>query len=148
MTFSDKEKWILILLIFKTTQTGKNMPMKMKQAVCEFLRNKICPTINYDQWLQIEKDINKTKTEVMDLMYEGMKVATSSSKLPPEVQKMFSEADLGELDTKVKGELSKIDFGKLKKVLDKLPKETRKELEPMFENIETLAGEYAMEKKD
>jgi len=144
---NNREKWIFILTVLKTSQTGKAMPLKMQQGVLEFLRKKICPDVSYDDWLSMELDIKKAKSEVMGLMFEGMQAATSNKSLSPEAQKMFSEAELGELDTKVRGELEKIDFGKLKKILEKLPDNERKELEPMFENVENLAGEYKIEKK-
>lgn len=141
MKLTNREKWLFILTAFKTTNTGKNMPLKMQQDTCEFLRKKLCPEIDYPEWLEMEKDLNKFKTEVMDFMFEATK-ASSGAKLPPEARKMFNEADLGSFDSKVKGELSKIDFGELKKALEKLPKDKRKELEPMFENVENLAGQY------
>lgn len=143
---NNREKWIFILTVMKTSQTGKSMPMKTKQGVMEFLRKNLCKDVSYEDWLSMELDIKKAKSEVMDLMFEGVQYATKN-KLPPEAQKMFSEADLGELDTKVRGQLENIDFGKLKKILEKLSEKERKELEPMFENVENLAGEYKIEKK-
>lgn len=143
---NSREKWVFILTVLKTSQTGKAMPTKTRDGVMEFLRKNICPDITYDDWLEMDHDIKKAKTQVMDLMFEGVQYATQN-KSSPEAQKMFSEADLGELDTKVRGELEKIDFGKLKKILEKLPEKERKELEPMFENVENLAGQYKIEKK-
>ena len=142
MALTGREKWLFILTVFKTTQTGKMMPLKMQQAVSEFLRKKIAREISYDEWLQMEYDIRKIKSEVMDLMFEGMQAATSDTALPPEARKMFDEMELGDLDDKVRSEVQKIDFGMIKKALESLPKKQKKELEPMFENVEKLAGEY------
>ena len=148
MTLSPREKWMFVLTVFKISQTGKAMPLEMQQAVTEFLRKKVCPELSYDEWRDMEIDIRKIKSEVIDLMYEGMQAATSDTKLPPEAQKMFSEIDLSELDNKTRGAIKQIDFDKLKKALDSLPKDKKKELEPMFANIENLAGEYKEEGTD
>jgi len=142
MGLTSREKWLFILTTFKVTQTGKMMPLKMQQAVCEFLRKKIAREVNYDEWLQMEYDIRKLKREVTDLMFEGMQAATSDTKLPPEAQKMFNELDLANMDNKVRSDVSKIDFGILKKALESLPPKKKKELQPMFDNVEKLAGEY------
>lgn len=141
MKLTNREKWLFILTVFKITHTGKNMPLKMQQDTCEFIRKKICPEIDYPEWLEMEKDMNQIKSQVMDLLFEATKASTGSE-MPNEARKMFSEAELGEFDSKVKGELAKINFDELKKALEKLPKDKRKEIEPMFENVEQLAGEY------
>ena len=142
MKLNEREKWMFILAVMKTSQTGKSMPMKMNVAVCEFLRERICPNISYDDWKQMEYDIREVKSQVMDLMLKGMEVASGKSRLSPEAQQMFSEIDLAKLDTRVKKELKKINFTKLKKTMLGLPEEQQKEIEPLFEAIEDLSGEY------
>ena len=89
-------------------------------------------------------DIPRTtaKAQVIDLMFKGMEVASGKSDLPPEAKKMFNDMDLAKLDSKVKTELKKIDFDKLKEIMKNLPEKERKALEPMFESIENLAGDY------
>jgi len=142
MTLSAREKWMFILTVLKTSQTGKSMSLKMQQALSEFLRNKICPEIDHDEWLQMEYDIREIKARVMDLMFKGMDVASGKSTFTPEAKKMFSEMDIEKLDSKVKSELKKIDFDKLKKSLLKLPKKEQDEIQPLFESIENLTGDY------
>lgn len=142
MTLSDREKWMFILTVLKTSQIGKSMPLMMQQAISEFLREKICPKIDYDEWRNMELDIREIKAKVMDLMFKGMAVASGKSNMPPEARKMFSEMDLAKLDSKAKTEIKNIDFDKLKKILLSLPKDQQKELLPMFESIENLTGDY------
>ncbi len=142
MTLTDREKWLFILTMMKMSNTGKSMPLEMQQAVCEFLKEKICPSIDYKVWEKMEYDIRDIKAQVIDLMFKGMEVASGKSDLPPEAKKMFNDMDLAKLDSKVKTELKKIDFDSLKKILKNLPDKEREALEPMFESIENLAGDY------
>jgi len=131
----------------KTSQTGKSMPVEMQQGICEFLRNKICPEIDYKTWEEMEFDIREIKTEVMDLMFKGMEVASGKSNQFPEAKQMFNETEMAKLDNKMRGELKKIDFDSLKKILEDLPEDKKKKLQPMFESIENLTGDYFKDKE-
>lgn len=145
MKLNDREKWMFILTVIKTSQTGKSMPLDMQVAVCEFLREKICPTISYEGWKQMEYDIRELKAEVMDMMFKGMEVASGKRKISPEAKEMFSELEMAKLDSRVKQEIKKIDFDKLKKSMKKLPNKEQEQIEPLFEAIENLTGEYFKE---
>lgn len=147
MNLSDREKWLFILTVMKTSQTGKSMPVEMQQGICEFLRGKICPEIDYKTWEEMEYDIREIKTEVMDLMFKGMEVASGKTNALPEAKQMFNETEMAKLDNKMRGELKKIDFDSLKKILDDLPEDKKKKLQPMFESIENLTGDYFKDKE-
>jgi len=147
MNLTDREKWLFILTVMKTSQTGKSMPVEMQQGICEFLRNKICPEIDYKTWEEMEFDIREIKTEVMDLMFKGMEVASGKSNQFPEAKQMFNETEMAKLDNKMRGELKKIDFDSLKKILEDLPEDKKKKLQPMFESIENLTGDYFKDKE-
>ena len=142
MQLSEREKWMFILTVMKTSKTGKSMTLEMQVAVCEFLRERLCPSISHESWKEMEYDIREIKAQVMELMFKGMEVASGKSQISPEARKMFTEMDLAKLDSKVKKHLKNIDFDKIKKSLTGLPKDKQDELQPLFEAIESLTGEY------
>jgi hypothetical protein len=142
MKLSEREKWMFILTVMKTSKTGKSMTLDMQVGVCEFLRERLCPSISHESWKEMEYDIREIKAQVMELMFKGMEVASGKSTMSPEAREMFSEMDLAKLDSKVKNTLKKIDFDQMKKSLTGLPKDKQDELQPLFEAIESLTGEY------
>lgn len=148
MTLTEEMKWLYILTVIKTSQTGKILSLEQKQAIEEFIRKKICPSIDYKKWLEIEKDMIKMKTEIMKLMYEGMVSSIGKGGLPKEAKEMFEQADLARLDDSMRGSIRELDFDKIENVFNELPEEQRKYLEPMFKEVKKISEQYKQEKKN
>jgi len=147
MKFTGKEKWLYYLAVLKTSQTGKILTLEQKQIISDFIRKKICPEIGYDEWFEMEKEMIKLKTEIMNLMYEGMQ-SSISGKISEEAKKMFNESDLIKLDESMKESLSSLDFEKLQVVFNMLPEKERKDLEPVFKQVKKMSEDYKKEKKN
>src|SRR3990167_3529680 len=68
--FTDKEKWICILTIFKTSQFTKLIPKQARQTLEDMLRKKFCQQIDYEQWRDIEYQIIKLSKTVQSYYFE------------------------------------------------------------------------------
>lgn len=146
MNWSEKEKWISYLSILHTSETFKRLSMEQKQIISEFIRKKIAPNIDHNQWLEIEKDLIKFKTEMINMFYEGMRVAIGG-KMTSEAKEMFKPDEIAELDRSMKEGLETLDFNKMQEIFDKIPESERKEFAPVFEQIKKMTEEYKKEKK-
>jgi len=147
MKLTEREKWLYYLTVLKTSQTGKILSLEQKQAISEFIKTKIYPKITYDEWREMEVDMIKMNTQIMDLMWEGMQTSIGG-KLPREVEQMFKVEDIAKLDNSVRDSLSTIDFEKLQGVFNQLPEKQRKELAPMFKKVKDISEQYKKEKKN
>lgn len=144
MVLSEREKWLFVLTVMKTSKRAKDLPIELKQEICEFIRKREAPSINHDEWLKMEYDIRDTKDKVMILLQQGMSMAIGEGdKLPPEVRKMFSEEEFAKLENvSRKSDLLKdLNSGDLIKDLDKLDK-------PELEKIKATILEYLREKDE
>jgi hypothetical protein len=136
VTLSSREKWIFVLTVMKTSQMGKAMPMKMKQATCEYIRNKMCKDIDYPEWLKIEYDIKDLKGKVMDILMKGVDHAMGEAiKLPPDAQQVFDEAEFARFDDAVREEMKNIDLEELMKNLPKDKSKQMGKIKELFEKV-------------
>lgn len=79
-TFTQRECWIAVLTIMKTSQNAKSMTKEQRQVLEEYIRLHHCPEISYDEWLEIEKNIIQTKNLVMGTLIKGVFKALGATK--------------------------------------------------------------------
>lgn len=78
---TQREKWAIIMTVFKSIPMAKSMPRKNRQALQEYLRRKLCPDVSLDEWLVIENNIVSFKDEVLKTLTTGFYQAIGQ-KLP------------------------------------------------------------------
>ena len=81
--FNERESWITILTIFKTSSIAKSLPKDTRVALEELYRQKFCPSINHKEWLEIEQNIIQLSknciNESIQLMLKAMGHITPNS---------------------------------------------------------------------
>ncbi len=143
MTLNEREKWLFVLTVMKTSKRASSLPMKLKQEICEFIRKRIAPSISYDEWLKMEYDIRDEKADIMTLLMQGMSVALGEGdKLPPEAKEMFDESDFAKLDNAAREMNLSEKADELLKELDKMSDVSQ------METIKQKILEYLREKDD
>lgn len=71
-TFNQRETFIAVLAIMKTSPNAQAMSKEQIQTLVEYIRLNHCQDISYDEWLEIEKNIIQTKHLVMDTLIKGV----------------------------------------------------------------------------
>lgn len=143
MTLTEREKWLFVLTVMKTSKRASNLPMKLKQEICEFIRKRVAPSISYDEWLKMEYDIRDEKADIMTLMMQGMSVALGEGdKLPQEAREMFDESEFAKLDNAAREMNLRDEADGLLKELDKMSENSK------METIKQKILEYLREKDD
>lgn len=137
---SHREKWIYVLTVMKTNALAKNQSAKTKGAVCDFIRTKMTPDIDYPEWRQMELDMNETKKNVNRYMMEGTMASIGDTKITPELQQIF-ESELPKLDDKVRDELKNIDLNDLRKHLPKGKDQIVEKINKVFDMVLNTKGE-------
>ena len=103
--FSEREKFICILTIFKTSKISQSLPKNSRVALEELYRTKFCPSIDYNEWREIEKSIIKTKNDCisqsLDLMLKAMGRKTPDSKELEEIKQLEHSISLNDNITNI-----------------------------------------------
>ncbi len=143
MTLTEREKWLFVLTVMKTSKRASSLPMKLKQEICEFIRKRIAPNISYDEWLKMEYDLRDEKADVMTLLMQGMSVAMGEGdKLPPEARDMFDQSEFAKLDNAAREMNLADEADGLLKELDKMSENSK------METIKQKILEYLREKDE
>ncbi len=124
----------------KTNALAKDQPIKTQGAICDFIRAKIAPDIDYPEWRQMELDMNETKRNVNRYMMEGTMASIGDTNISPELQHLF-ESELPKLDDKLRDEMKSIDFNELKKHLPKGKDQIIEKINMVFNKVLDTKGE-------
>ena len=76
----------------------------------------MAPDIDYDEWKQIEHDMNECRSKVTRYMMQGFMASTGNP--DPRCTEIFMN-DIAQLDNAVREEMAKVDLDELKKHLPK-----------------------------
>ena len=99
---TEKERWITILTVFKTSQIAKNLPKNIRVALEEPYRTKFCPSINYKDWLEIEQDIIKLTKDCINesivLMLKAMGKVTPNSQELEQIKQLEHTVSLKDIN--------------------------------------------------
>lgn len=123
---NDREFWIFIQTVLHTSEQAKSLDPKQITALAEYIRSEHCPSLSYEQWLDIEKSIISSKYAVMDSFAHGLTQAMGGQQSTEAFQKLrnldsgFRDSieglNIEEIEKKLKE--SKVVLPDLTKVLD------------------------------
>jgi len=104
--FNEKEKWIAITSIMKTSETVKKLPKEMVEYLFINLRREEAPHLTDDDVKHIEKEIMNTADEVRDMCFKSAK-------------KFLGEGDIVEAIKQLTGIVGEEKAGVIKKLFGK-----------------------------
>jgi len=107
--FNEKEKWIAITSIMKTSETVKKLPKEMVDYLFINLRREESPHLTDDDVKDIEKQIMKTSEEVKTMCFNS-------------ASKFLGSGDVGEAITQLESIVGKEKSDIIKKLFGKSPK--------------------------
>ncbi len=126
MTFSERELWIFIMTTMHTSSMAKQAGKITRQAIEEHLRKKICPSIDYKEWLAIENDIVTNRNMVMDTLMQGTLGSLGVGR-----EAFENQADFKEMDEKVQGETQRL----LELIKNNMPEENIPQFEKALDEL-------------
>ena len=134
MVFSEREQFICLLLIMNMSKIGKKLDRNIRMAILRFARDKNFPTITDDVWNKMAKDIEKTRTDMKQLLMDSY---TNFNDDPDKVKDDISAL---KLDNTIRENMDKIN-------VDDMTKDTNlgtelSEKNTWFRRLKNLKNDY------